>query len=322
MANQISTSVSILSSGLKGYQAVSLSALTTSSAPSILAGSAVEIASAWFYWATDEEPSGFSSITTATSCYIALAPSGSAGNQIVSAGYVADAPTWVDSKQGWYSSAGSSTRVIAHVYKTGTTAYDYKSVLRPFNNEVLAGVGTTEVKVYGSTGWHLKGVNPGIRLENTQVGGGTYDIFSGTDAGSRVLVIRDTVDERLRITTTGSVVLGYGLNTGGTSLITKVLEIGEWNMDGTISVGVGHDVTFTQIRAVDVHVINDAGDAILPIQYYSGIASAPSGFYNINATQILISRVANGAFDSADFDATSSTVANRGWVTVTYDAGT
>ena len=120
--SQIATSVTRLESML-GFQALSLTEFATSALSAIAAGSKVEIAGAMFTFATDEtiNASSWTAITTATSPYIALTPSGSAGTQIVSAAYTATAPVWSTSKQGWYASAASSTRIIASVYKTSDT---------------------------------------------------------------------------------------------------------------------------------------------------------------------------------------------------------
>jgi len=121
-AAQVATAITALTTGQRGYQAVSLSAIDTTSVPSILAGSVVEVLGALFEWTSDEEPSGWSAITTATNAFVALAPSGSAGSQILSAGWVPDAPAWVAAHAAWYASSGSSSRVVARARKTGTNA--------------------------------------------------------------------------------------------------------------------------------------------------------------------------------------------------------
>lgn len=126
---QIQTSVTIISS-LLGFQAISLTDVTTSSASSIAAGSKVEIAGAFFHFATDCAPnaSSWTAITTGTTAYLSLTPSGSAGTQIVSASYIVGPPVWSTSKQGWYASAGSVDRVIGSAYKVGPTSYQNKTI--------------------------------------------------------------------------------------------------------------------------------------------------------------------------------------------------
>lgn len=109
--------------------ALSLTEYNTSAAAAIAAGSKVEIAGAFFQFPSDETPTGWSAIVTATTAYIALTASGTAGSQVVNAGYVSTAPTWRDDLQGWYASAASSVRIVASVYKAEATSYYPKYVL-------------------------------------------------------------------------------------------------------------------------------------------------------------------------------------------------
>jgi hypothetical protein len=137
---QIPTSVTRLESML-GYQAVSLTEFDTSALSSIAAGSKVEIAGAFFTFSVDEaiEASTWTAITTGNTAYIALVPAGVAGSQTVTARFTATAPVWSTSKQGWYASAGSSTRVIGSVYKAEATAQYNKGILQPFHETAMAG---------------------------------------------------------------------------------------------------------------------------------------------------------------------------------------
>lgn len=120
---------------------LSLTEYSTSAAAAIAAGSVVEIAGAFFTFASDEtiNASSWTAITTGTTAYIALTPSGTAGSQVVTAAYTATAPTWRDDLQGWYASAASSTRVIGTVYKAGATSYYPKYIYGPMqDNKYLA----------------------------------------------------------------------------------------------------------------------------------------------------------------------------------------
>jgi len=132
--DQISTSVSIISSGLIGYQGISLTDFTLSSASLIATGSAIEIAGAYFKATVDITPnaSSWTAITSNTTAYLTLTASGTAGSQILSAAWTNTAPTWSTSKQGWYASAASVVRVVATAYKNGATSYLGKRIL---NNE-------------------------------------------------------------------------------------------------------------------------------------------------------------------------------------------
>ena len=131
--SQISTSVSIIDS-LSGFMALSLTEYNTSAAAAIAAGSKVEIAGAFFQFPADETPTGWTAITTGTTAYIALTASGTAGSQVVNAGYVSTAPTWRDDLHGWYASAASSVRIVASVYKAESTSY-YPKFIMPIAQE-------------------------------------------------------------------------------------------------------------------------------------------------------------------------------------------
>ncbi len=129
--SQIATSVSILSSGLKSYQAISLTNFVTSAASLIASGSAIEIANAFFLADSNITPNATSwtLVGTGNTAYIILTPSGSAGSQVLSAAYTATAPVWSLSKGAWYGSAASLTRYVAGVTKTSPTQYDDAFIL-------------------------------------------------------------------------------------------------------------------------------------------------------------------------------------------------
>jgi hypothetical protein len=166
---QIPTSVTRLESML-GYQAVSLTNFDSSALSAIAAGSKVEIAGAFFTFTVDEtiEASTWTAITTGNTAYIALIPAGIAGSQTVTAEYTATAPVWSTSKQGWYASAGSSTRVIGSVYKAEATAQYGQQI---FDNPQNYGWrGLVERITSGAGNWTVPvGVS---RIRVTCVGGG------------------------------------------------------------------------------------------------------------------------------------------------------
>jgi hypothetical protein len=166
---QIPTSVTRLESML-GYQAVSLTNFGSSALSAIAAGSKVEIAGAFFTFTVDEaiEASTWTSIVTGNTAYIALTPAGVAGSQTVTAAYTATAPVWSTSKQGWYASAGSSTRVIATVYKNEATSQLRKRIFEPRQDYAFRGI--VELITTGSGNWTVPSDITRIRV--TCVGGG------------------------------------------------------------------------------------------------------------------------------------------------------
>ena len=129
--DQISTSVSIISSGLKSYQAISLTNFVTSAESIIASGSAVEIANAFFLADGNITPnaSSWTAIGTGNAAFLTLLASGSAGSQVLSAAYSATSPVWHTQHQGWYLSAASLVRYVAAVHKTGTSSYEWAHIL-------------------------------------------------------------------------------------------------------------------------------------------------------------------------------------------------
>ena len=129
--SQLSTSVTIINSGLIGYMGISLTNFDTSAVSAIASGSGIEIAGAFFKASEDItiNASSWTAITTATNAYLALTPSGTAGSQILTAAWTATSPTWSTSKQGWYASAASNIRVVAKFYKNSSASYLHKYLL-------------------------------------------------------------------------------------------------------------------------------------------------------------------------------------------------
>jgi hypothetical protein len=92
-------------------------------------------------------------------------------------------------------------------------------------------------------------------------------------------------------------------------LATKVLDIGSWNMDTTVSVAVAHGLTTSDIRSIVVTIRSDTGDVFDGV--YEGSANNKNGtFTGADATNISISRNGTEVFDSANFDLTQNTIDN------------
>lgn len=100
-------------------------------------------------------------------------------------------------------------------------------------------------------------------------------------------------------------------------LNTKVIDIGDWNMDATSGAGVTHGLTLSKIRSVSALIRNDADTIYYPL---SGSGTALVGdvqmvIEGITATLVSLSRQTGGNFDNTAFDSTSY---NRGWITIQY----
>jgi hypothetical protein len=114
----------------------------------------------------------------------------------------------------------------------------------------------------------------------------------------------------------GSVTQAAVVNALG-GLITKVINIGDWNMDANSSTNVAHGLSdFLKIRTVSVMIRRDDDSFIYDLQWVNSTTGITSGsILSINSTNITLQRTDSGAWDSIDFNATSF---NRGWVTIQY----
>jgi hypothetical protein len=99
----------------------------------------------------------------------------------------------------------------------------------------------------------------------------------------------------------------------------KIVNIGDWNMDTTASVSVAHGISdYTKIRSVSVMICADSGalsDGRFPLVFSEAIHTSGNGFWSIDATNVVLSRVASGYFDNNSFDALSY---NRGFIVIDY----
>jgi hypothetical protein len=101
-------------------------------------------------------------------------------------------------------------------------------------------------------------------------------------------------------------------------LLTKVIDILDWNMSTTSNVAVAHGVTFANIRSITALIRNDAANVYTNLMDITTFGS-PTGESRITAaaTNINLHRQSGGAFDDANYDSTSY---NRGWITIMYIA--
>ena len=99
----------------KGQHQVSLTNYSTTAESQVAAGSVIEIGGALYKFDSNESITGSPSDGTV---YIMAVPSGDS----VTCAYTNTAPTWSDSKQGWYGTGGTANnRYIGGVTKSGTS---------------------------------------------------------------------------------------------------------------------------------------------------------------------------------------------------------
>lgn len=116
----------------------------------------------------------------------------------------------------------------------------------------------------------------------------------------------------------------FGVTQVGT-LSFAVVDIGDWDMDSTLSVTVSLPGGLTRdlIRSVSVQIRSDdlgSGEYTLwDIQTFgTPTGSGQGGYFNVNsgADTISLTRIGGGHFDQVLFDQTSW---NRGWITIAYE---
>ncbi len=141
----------------------------------------------------------------------------------------------------------------------------------------------------------------------------TLPLLTGNDEA----VMKDHAVTMTNKTFSDAIVASGGIQTDGSNALkTKVIDIGDWDMDATANVNVAHGLTMANIRCVSVLIKRDADDLYSPLDYDLA-GSGANGTYNIDSTNIQLFRLVGGVFDHVNYDATSY---NRGWITITYIA--
>ena len=105
-------------------------------------------------------------------------------------------------------------------------------------------------------------------------------------------------------------------NLGPNPLLTKVLDIGIWNMDLTPSVTVAHGLTIANIRTVGATIIADSGTVVYSLSYSNAPLNS-DGNISWDATDIVLVLRVGGFFDGVAFD---DGAMNRGYVIIGYVA--
>ena len=131
-------------------------------------------------------------------------------------------------------------------------------------------------------------------------------------------------DQRLKTTddvTFNSVIATGGVDAGGSGIVlkTKVIEIGDWDMDSDSSKSILHGLDLTKIRSVNGIIRNDADTLYFTVStepsFASDITNVPVLLQVTNSTEIIITRRTDYMFDTTSYDSTSY---NRGWITILY----
>ena len=232
----------------KGFIRVSLTNPSSTAASLIATGSVLECAGSIYQFTETSISLDASTASSSVAFYYTVIPS--AGGTTVTVVRNSITPTWVDSKQGFYASAASTTRYIGGAY-IGTAATYYNKFI--YTPQML-----------------------------------DYLIYQNETR----------------------------------PILEKILELGEWNMDSTTDLIVDHGVVRDNIRSINVIIKKDDGNIFdfVGSQTVAVDEVLQIAIYTINVRSIILTRDADGAFDNVNFNGTASTVPNRGWMIIEYEA--
>jgi len=167
----------------------------------------------------------------------------------------------------------------------------------------------------------------GSTLTGTTIAAGYDSLLKTSDNGAITSTLKTVTDglgneSQLQLSTSKTKADGafeadtISFDDGTSTFAVKVLEIGDWDMDGTASVAVAHSISSAigKIRRVSVTIRDDAGsvERDLTNANSSGVVN---GAINWDVTNVNLTRTASGTFDSVSYNATTY---NRGFITIEY----
>ena len=249
--------------------------------------------------------------------------------------------------QGYYTTAtglyshvggyGNSTyRVIAsgdgsfnHSQQQSTTTQyeasgDYSAILGGRNNNITS-VGDRSIIIGGN-------LNNITNYESAIIGGTSHTLSglrsvilggSSITATSNNMVYVPSLNIDTTPTTTTDTTPTFLTRNETTGVIekyqktiyTKEMDIGDWNMDTTISVSTSlGTITPQNIYSINVMIRNDANNQFNPLDSVMGVAGVGGAVY-INGTTLYLSRTTSGPFDNTNYNSTSY---NRGKIIIHY----
>lgn len=183
----------------------------------------------------------------------------------------------------------------------------------PLEFRSSAGSSLVTIGTAGKLGFGAASLTGQINLpDHTTAAGGFY-------IGSDVTLYRSAANV---LKTDDALVVALGIDPGaqGQNIGFKRVQIGDWNMDSTSSVGVALGVILASVLMVHVEIFNDS---------YGGAGSAKydllqAGYHELHGVTgqhpgtlavIDLYRTASGFFDNTSFDSTSF---NRGYVDIWF----
>lgn len=223
--------------------------------------------------------------------------------------------------------SGSSNIHISGVYAlgiitTGTCTDIYAQFNEKLTTRTLGGTLTNFTILEPDTIDHDGTLQVDTVIESTATAGVTIEgvLLKDNDINQVVDIFASGDLQVVNVDASGTVDAAAGIITDGTALKTKVIDIGDWDMDadaatGSIAHGVGD---FTTIRDITAVIINDATSGRFILNGYNDTKGVvDGGVQTFDATNIILNRSAAGQFDNTGFDFTPR---NRGHIIITYEA--
>ena len=240
---------------------ISLTNFGNTSEPAIAAGSVVEIGGALFVFSSDEAITGWGGVSNDTDAYIKLVP----GVGLVTAEFVEAAPTWSDSKQGWYNGID---RYVAGLHRgAGAGDYEDKWVYQKSQDK------TDDHRFFGT------GV---VEFDSGIVGDLTGDVTGDVDGA----IIEQKSSNRLLVAV---------FAIGDWDM--------DGSPNKTVTHGMGA-VWFKSVRMIGCIIRDDADAIYLPGWIWGGTAVPGLSILKPDVTTINLTRKTAGTFDNTNYNET------------------
>lgn len=248
-------------------------------------------------------------IAGGASAYVKITPAGAAAT----AAYVANLAgvAWNDTYAGYYDGAGNLYLFDeAKAILAGALAVPYRR--RFVEHDENGSVSLGDLDVDGAL--HADGA---IDSDATIHADGNIDSDAAIHADGAIdsdttIHADGAIDSDTTILADGVITAGGGLvaGAGNITLLTKKVDIGDWNMDTTVSIQVSHGVTAAKIKSVEAYIWGDTG-------LFAGnlLRSGYVMIYPPDTTKLELDRTAAGVFDAVGF---SSVPYNRGCIIIRY----
>lgn len=139
------------------------------------------------------------------------------------------------------------------------------------------------------------------------------------DSNNKGVLEVATTQEAKEMGITNNVIVTQSLGEVLSDLVTKVIDINEWNMDSDDTKQIAHTLSATEwktIRSINVIIINDTSTDLTPLNGVGTSGTVYGGVGAIDSTNITLYRTGLGKFDTANYQ--DDTSFNRGWITIQY----